>query len=232
MKHHAVLLLLLILAGASAQELVAVVPLPDSIIGLKDPSCVVVADSGRRVVVAGAEGWAIAIDCATNTKSGRVAIDPGTAVLCANGSGTKVYCAHNRPYPYQDSMVTVIDAKTLSVRGRVNVGKRPRALAWNERLCQAYVANSSSASVSVLCGQGDTLIATWPVRPNPVGIICSEGRNRLYVWHWQDRWLSVLDAATGTLIDTVNVGQYPSACVIKPGPASALRGIRFEAVRY
>ncbi len=211
---HVIVCLLLLIACASAQELVAVVPLPDSIIGLKDPCCAVVADSGRRVVVAGSEPWAIAIDCASGTKSGRVAIDPGVVALCANASGSKVYCCHSRPYPYQDSVVTVLDPRTLSVLSRVTVGWKPVALAWHERLGLAYVANSGSASVSVLCGQGDTLIANWNARPNPVGMLCAD--DRLYIWHWQDRWLTVLDAATGALLDTVDVGQYPSACILSP----------------
>ena len=203
---------LFLVAGASAQELVAVVPLPDSIIGLKDPCCVVVAESGRKVIVAGSEPWAIAIDSDSAAKSARVALDPGAVALAANGRGNRVYCAHSRPYPYEDSVVTVLDPATMSVRSRVIVGKSPVAIAWNEQLGRTYVANSGSSSVSVICGQGDTLIGTWPTRPSPAGIIGS--KDRLYVWHKLDRWLTVLDASTGALVDTLDIGRYPSDCAL------------------
>jgi len=213
----AVVLAFALTGAARAQQVEATIFLPDSIVGLTDPRFCVPAQGGTSVLVGGTDGWVIKLDCGQNAKTARVAVDSCVSAMCSDASGSKVYSAHARAYPRSESVVTVIDPALMTIRTRVRVGKNPVALVGSERHGRIYCVCNGSDSVAMIDCAGDTLVGATPVRPVPLGAAYSETSDRLYVWHWQDPFVSVLDGATGQSVDSLYVGQYPSAAIVEPG---------------
>src|SRR5262245_26774401 len=85
----------------------------------------------------------------------------------------------------------------------------------------AYVVNSSSASVSVVDTATNTVVATIPVGPIPRAIVVSPDLKFLYVVNSGGLTgsVSVVDLATNTVIATVPVGTLPIGLVIRPDGA-------------
>jgi YVTN family beta-propeller protein len=73
----------------------------------------------------------------------------------------------------------------------------------------AYIANSGSASVSVIDTASDQVVATIPVGAAPWGVAVGPGGERVYVTNSNSNSVSVIDGATQTVIATIPVGQRP-----------------------
>ena len=73
----------------------------------------------------------------------------------------------------------------------------------------AYVANSSSDTVSVIDTASDAVIKTIPVGSGPWGVAVGPGGERVYVTNHYDNTLSVIDGVTQSVIKTVATGAGP-----------------------
>ena len=102
-------------------------------------------------------------------------------------------------------------AKSNTVVATIPVGDHPFGITYDSNNAEMYVANSfydyispspqpTSRSVSVLFAH--QTYRTIPVGANPIGIAYDSGHDRIYVANANSGDLSVIDAATNTVIGT------------------------------
>jgi YVTN family beta-propeller protein len=82
---------------------------------------------------------------------------------------------------------------------------------------RAYVANSSSSTVSVIATSTNTVVATIPVGANPLMVAITPDGTRAYVTNVSSGTVSVIDTATNTVVATIPVGVNPIGVAITPG---------------
>ncbi|MBM3316186.1 YncE family protein, partial [candidate division WOR-3 bacterium] len=202
----------LLAAFAAGQQLEATVYLPDSIIGVWDPRCLAVG--AGRLVVGGAGEALVAVDCRSGARAGRLEFPFTVEAMAANPAGTRVFCAiAGEEMPPDSSTVFVVDPATMERTGALRAGRDPVALCVSRRHDRMYCVSRDDARLTLVSGDGETLLGSTAVRPNPVGLAYSEQLDRIYVRHWQDRWLTVADGG-GAVLDSVDIGQYPSGAVL------------------
>lgn len=97
----------------------------------------------------------------------------------------------------------------------------------------AYVVNSGDDTVSVIDTATDTVTATVPVGEFPMGVAVSPDESKVYVTNYGSganlcsndglstatevgTTVSVIDAATNTVVDTITVGKHPYDVVVSP----------------
>lgn len=116
--------------------------------------------------------------------------------------------------PDSDS-ITVVDARTLEVRGEVPVGDDPRTVAVTPDSRYALVASQRSATVSAV--DLDTLVETarWAVGPMPYGVV-TDG-TRAYVTEFALGNVATLDLATGAVVMRTRVGDFPAGIAYHDG---------------
>ena len=93
--------------------------------------------------------------------------------------------------------IVVIEAATGSMH-TVAVGRGPISIAVNRVTNRIYVANDVSASVSVIEGKNDTVIATVPVARLPYTLAVDESTNKVYISHTYSGLVTVIDGASNT----------------------------------
>ena len=81
---------------------------------------------------------------------------------------------------------------------------------------QAYVANYSSDTVSVIDTATDSVGATVTVGLNPLGVAVSPDGSRVYVTNYGSGTVSVIDTATDSVVATVTVGSNPIGVAVSP----------------
>ena len=86
---------------------------------------------------------------------------------------------------------------------------------------KAYVTNADDFTVSVIDTTTNTIVATIPDGPAPVGIAVTPNGAFIYVTHLGGSTVSVIDATTNTVIATVPVGLAPAAVAITSNGAFA-----------
>jgi YVTN family beta-propeller protein len=79
------------------------------------------------------------------------------------------------------------------------------------RAQNAYITNEHSNNVSVIDTATNTVIATIPVGPSPVGVAVTPDGSKVYVANFSSNTVSVIDTATNTVIATIAVGSQPIA---------------------
>jgi len=112
------------------------------------------------------------------------------------------------------SLSTVAAAQSFTVA--VGVQGSPVAVAVNPVTGQIYVANNGSASVTVISGTSDNVVATISVGTTPSAIAVDAFTNTIYVANSGSGNVSVISGATNTVIATVTVGTTPSAIAVDP----------------
>lgn len=100
------------------------------------------------------------------------------------------------------------------------VGTRPFAVAFSPDGTRAYVANSSSDTVSVIDTTSNTVTATIAVGDAPIALAVTPDGTRVYVANQRSHNVSVINTADNTVITTVAVGFFPSGVAITPNGAS------------
>jgi YVTN family beta-propeller protein len=177
---------------------------------------VAVNSVGTRAYAANGQNVFV-IDTATNKLIATVpfGITVGLVVgVAVNPAGTRLYVA-NGP----SDTVAVIDTITNSVIANVGVGDTPAGIAVTPNGNRVYVANLDSDTVSVIDAATNAVVATIPIigpfqRPLPFGIAVNPTGTRIYVansnaYNSQDGnyYISVIDAATNTVVANVPSGQ-------------------------
>jgi YVTN family beta-propeller protein len=102
--------------------------------------------------------------------------------------------------------VVAIDTVTSRVKGRINVGRRPRGLAVDPSSGHVFVANSWGDSVTEIDTAAMRAIRTMPVGSEPVGVALDTSAHRLYVANRISGDVSVLDLDGSRDFPSIPVG--------------------------
>ena len=102
--------------------------------------------------------------------------------------------------------------------GTINVGKRPRDLAFTPDGSRAYVTSEIDGTVWVIDVPTRKAIKVikLPKDSKPMGVVVSPDGKRVYVANGRGGTVSVIDAATNTVIHTIPVGQRPWGIALTP----------------
>ena len=114
-----------------------------------------------------------------------------------------------------DSKVTcVIDPKTLEVVKTIDLGGSPE-FAVSDGKGLVYNNIEDQNVIKVIDTKNMTIKATWPLDPcgGPTGIAYDPGHKRLFTGCRKNKGLSVLDATTGKVIQTLPIGAGVDAVI-------------------
>ncbi|HLJ85227.1 MAG TPA: YncE family protein [Candidatus Angelobacter sp.] len=102
------------------------------------------------------------------------------------------------------------------VLNTVNVGTAPVALAINSTTNKIYVANNSSASVTVIDGATNSTVNV-AVESHPVAVAVNETTNKIYVANNGTTDVTIIDGATNAT-SSVSLGEFgfPNAIAVNP----------------
>ncbi len=138
--------------------------------------------------------------------------DPSTSLLNAtraialNAKTGKVYAVASA-----QGAVSVFNPETKTTSS-VKVGKDPVALAINEATNRIYVANNGSASVSVIDGGSDAVIATVNVGSLPYVLAVNPVTNKIFVSNTFSDVITLIDGNTNA-ITKIKAGSADSIVV-------------------
>jgi YVTN family beta-propeller protein len=104
----------------------------------------------------------------------------------------------------------ILDAKTLELRESISVGTSPAETAMTADGTLAFVANSGSATVSVIDVPNRRLRATIKVGAGPVLAVPSP-QGLVFVENEPDQTISVIDQATLAVKQTFSIGYKPGS---------------------
>jgi len=155
------------------------------------------------------------------------------AVLPAPGSpghplGTSVITVPlgNRPYgavmsssgaawvsQFGTDSVATIDPFGATVTGGFEVGSGPIDVVFKPGVAVAFAANYWGQTVSLINTATQTQTAAWPVVAQPYRVLLGPGKTKLYVT-LNNGTIAVLDAATGTLRTTLQIGTLPNGLAL------------------
>jgi YVTN family beta-propeller protein len=153
------------------KRLPALLIVPCAVVALLSPGTAVSAQSttGFEVVAT--------VDVATNPFGVTVAPDGGTAWVANSGP---VVHGESRP-----GTVTVIGTTLLAIESVLPVGRFPEDVAFARAGTQAFVTNSSDASVSAMDAVARTVTQTVSLAPVPMqfpfGIVASRDSSKVFV---------------------------------------------------
>jgi YVTN family beta-propeller protein len=122
---------------------------------------------------------------------------------------------------YDDNTVSVIDLVTNTVTTTIPAGNAPFAVATSP-LNKVYITNALENSVSVLDAATNSVMSTILLDttglPNQSGIAVGPNGSRIYAAYNRTSTssLAVIDGATDSIIDTVDVGRNPFGVVVNP----------------
>ncbi|WP_396895187.1 YncE family protein [Mycolicibacterium sp.] len=176
---------------------------------------------GTRIYVANqSDGTVSVIDAATNTVTGTITVGAQPNGVAVNAATGCVYVANQG-----DGTVSVIDAATNTVTGTITVGAQPNGVAVNAATGCVYVANQGDGTVLVIDAATNTVTGTITVGQSADWVAVNPVTGYVYVTHTEapsapaepsSGKVSVIDAATNTVIGTVTVGQSAAAVVLNP----------------
>ena len=125
--------------------------------------------------------------------------------------------------------VSVIDLATNTVSATIPVGTTPKGVAVNPACTKVYVANYGSNDVSVIDTATQAVIATIPVSPippilppppppspAPLGIAINPAGTRVYAANTISGLVTVIDASTDTVVESVVSGAGPFGVAVHP----------------
>lgn len=104
----------------------------------------------------------------------------------------------------------ILDGKSLDLRESISVGTSPAETVMTADGTLAFVANSGSATVSVIDVPGRRLRATIPVGAGPVLAVPSS-QGLVYVENEPDQTVSVIDRTTLSVKQTFSLGYKPGS---------------------
>jgi YVTN family beta-propeller protein len=107
--------------------------------------------------------------------------------------------------------VAILDVAAHTSR-RVKVGDDPLAIAVNPVTDRVYVLNTTSATVSVLDGKTDTVMATVNVGKWPYVLAANPAENKVYVSNIFSNVITIIDGVTNTT-KTVSAGSADAIAI-------------------
>jgi YVTN family beta-propeller protein len=134
------------------------------------------------------------------------------------------YPPNYREYAYipngGSGTVTILDVVNVRIDRELQVGQNPVAAAASPTRNEVYVVNSGTAagygSISVINAEHNTVVATIPVRRQPVSIDLNADGTLAYVANSGSNSISVVDLAGRRVLAEIGAGQQPVAARIAP----------------
>ncbi|RXA21923.1 PKD domain-containing protein [Methanosarcina sp. MSH10X1] len=187
--------------------------------GGDQPFGVAVTPDGTRVYVTNeGSGTITVIDTTTNNVTALVDVKGVPRGITVSPDGTKAYVVTASG---TRGTVSVIDTATNNVTATVKAGNDPQGVAVSPDGTEVYVANKNSHTVSIIDTARNKLKATVSVAymprysgSGPVGIVVTPDGLKAYVANYYT--VSVIDIATKTVTDTVNLGGGLCGVAVSP----------------
>lgn len=132
----------------------------------------------------------------------------GSSIVMSRDGGT-LYVANN-----DTNTVSVVDAKKLSVKKEIPVGKEPRELALSADGSMLYVTCRYADSVEWVDIARGTVLGSVKTGIEPYGIVGSPDGKLLYVTNYRSGTVSVLNAETRAVLKQVQAGTNPRAIAL------------------
>lgn len=170
------------------------------------------------------------IDAVAKTVTATIDVGAAPTAVAVDSVAATVFVVNRT-----DGTVSVVDAKTNSITAVIEVGDEPSAVAVDADTHTAYVALDGADSVAVITvgnvtnGQSSVsagpdenttthheLAATIEVGRNPNRVAIDPAARRLYVTHYEDAQLSVVDTTTHAVVARIDVGSSPSGVAVDP----------------
>jgi YVTN family beta-propeller protein len=134
------------------------------------------------------------------------------------------YPPNYREYAYVanggSGTVTVLDVVNVRLDREVQVGQNPVALAASPTRNEVYVVNTGTAagygSISVIDAEHNAVVATIPVRRQPISIDLDAAGKIAYVANSGSNSVSVVDLTARRVLAEIGAGQQPVAARIAP----------------
>lgn len=175
------------------------------------PDAILAGASGEYVYVAnGNSGTVSAIATADNSVTD-VGVGNAPSALAISSDGAKIYVAN-----FIDGNITVIDTATNTVVGEpIAVGGNPSSLALSADGQTLYVTDYGHGLLSRI-NLADMDTYTVAVAPNLSAVVLSADNTRLYAASGAGNTVSVVDTATGKVINDISVGATPTSVALSP----------------
>ena len=182
---------------------------------VSDPEQLAVSADGKRLYVASEDtGRTIVLD----SNDGHV-----LANLPVGGEPEGVTISPNGKFVYvsseEDHQVSVIDTAKQSVVAHFEVGQRPRFTVFSHDGTLAFVSAENDGTITVVDATKHTVLRTIKLQGEmmrPVGMALSADRKRLYVVTGRGKQLLSIDAASGKVLSSVEVGTRPWGIALSP----------------
>ena len=186
-----------------------------------NPFGVAVTPDGLKMYVANMNSGTVSvIDMINRTVLDNVPVGNTPYAVAVNPERTRVYVTN-----LDDDTVSFIDTATNSVIDTFNVGDNPRGVAVAPDGTTVYVTNTGTNTVSVIDVITNNTKDTINLGNNihegqPMGVTVSPDGTKVYVANFGGYYdydtVSVIDTATNTVTDTINVGVWPEGIAINP----------------
>jgi len=122
---------------------------------------------------------------------------------------------------HMSAKVTVLNAKTNTIVGEIQVGETPHSEAISPDGSRLAVTSFDGNEVFIINTATDKMIAQIPVGRNPLNIAYSRDGSALYTTNNQDNTVTVIDTADNRVIATVSTGKAPTSISVLPNGRQA-----------
>lgn len=175
--------------------------------GGSDPEAFDISKDGKRLFVSNEDAHSATI---VDIESGKVL---STVAVGREPEGVKLHPSGETVWVTgeTDHDVTVLDTESGKVITKIKVGERPRDLTFTDDGSLAYVSGETAGNVTVVDAKAHKVLKTitMPEGSKPMGIELSPDQQRLYVANGRGKTVSVIDVATDSILQSVEVGVRP-----------------------
>lgn len=173
-----------------------------------DPS-----DTHVYIVNGSSPGWVSVLNTSNYSTVATIPVGNNPLSIAVTPDGSKAYTGN-----YASNNVSVINTSTFQVVNTIPEGQNVTDIRVNPSGTYAYVMNQNwfngPGNISVINTSSDAVAATVTVGFQPISISFSSDGNTVYVTNSHDDNISVIDASTNIVFNTINTGNYPFAATI------------------
>jgi len=113
-----------------------------------------------------------------------------------------------------DGQVSVLDTRSGHVLRSVLLSGSPAAIAIDEGLARAFVAEADAGAVAIVDTRSGALLGAIPVGRFPEEIVCADRAHLIFVASQGDGVVNVLDARTGRSVRTLHTADTPDSLAV------------------
>jgi YVTN family beta-propeller protein len=128
-----------------------------------------------------------------------------------------LYCAWTFHQNYVTQLAVNAGGNTMTIGAQIEVGKSPRAMAFNADATKLYVACYEENIVTVIKVSDNTIITKITLgTTEPTTFAFRKAANKLYLTCEGDHFVAVIDTVGDTLIKLIPVKKRPSNIILNP----------------